>query len=271
MSDKSSVITSSTNPTVKYIRSLHRRRVRYREQAFIAEGLRTIQEALKAGIQPAFLFQTPSMLEQTHARLVTAEAEKRGVSITTVSESVMAVMSDTVTPSGMLGVFAIPAPSIPRPADWVLVLDGLRDPGNTGTILRSALAAGVELVITAHGTVDVYSPKVVRAGMGAHFQLNLCLNQAWPQITPLLEGLRVLLAEPRGGIPYWQLDWQQPTALVIGGEARGVSSEAQQLVSEAVTIPMMEDSESLNAAIAASVLLFEAARQRLFSPDERVS
>lgn len=256
------MITSTANESVKYVRSLHRRRTRYREQVFIAEGLRTIEEAIRAGVQPAFLFHTPAMLELPRARLLVSQAETRGVQVKAVSEPVMAVMSDTVTPSGILAVLPMSEPSIPHPLTWALVVDRLRDPGNMGTILRSALAAGVELVITTRGTVDVYSPKVVRAGMGAHFRLNLFLNQPWRMIEDTLAGLHVLLAKPGEGSPYWKVDWRQPTALWIGGEAEGVSPEAERLATGAVTIPMREDVESLNAAVAASILLFEAARQR---------
>ena len=174
----------------------------------------------------------------------------------------MAVMSDTVTPPGILAVLPMSECLIPRPLTWVLVVDRLRDPGNMGTMLRSALAAGVELVITTKGTVDVYSPKVVRAGMGAHFALNLCVEQPWQAIEDSLEGLRVFLAKPRQGSAYWKVDWRQPTALCIGGEAQGASTNAERLATDAVTIPMREGVESLNAAVAASILLFEAARQR---------
>jgi TrmH family RNA methyltransferase len=191
-----------------------------------------------------------------------SQAHQQGVHVKVVSEPVMLAMSDTVTPAGILAVLPMRECSIPDPLTWVLVVDRLRDPGNMGTILRSALAAGIELVITSRGTVDVYSPKVVRAGMGAHFRLRLCLNQSWPRIRDILEGLRVLVAEPTGGVSYWEVNWGLPTALVIGGEARGAQTEVEKLATGHVTIPMRAGTESLNAAIAASVLLFEGARQR---------
>jgi TrmH family RNA methyltransferase len=258
----SSTITSTANDHVKYVRSLHRRRSRYREQLFIAEGLRAVEEAIKAGTQPAFLFHTPSVLQDARIRPLVSAAQERGVLVRAVSDPVMLALSGTVTPSGILAVFPMRECSIPHPLTWVLVVDRLRDPGNMGTILRSALAAGIELVITSKGTVDVYSPKVVRAGMGAHFRLQLCLNQSWASIGNMVEGLHVLVAEPTGGVPYWEIDWGVPTALVIGGEARGATSEADQLATGHVTIPMRAGTESLNAAVAASVLLFEGARQR---------
>lgn len=251
---------------MKYVRTLHRRRNRYRERKFIAEGLRTVEEAILAGTQPALLFHTPAVQHMPRVYSILSQAEEQGTSIKAVSEPVMQLIADTVTPSGILAVLPMRECALPSPLTWVLVIDSLRDPGNLGTILRSALAAGTELVITSKGTVDVYSPKVVRAAMGAHFHLNLCVHQNWSAIKRILSGVRVLVAKPGEGVPYWKVDWRQPTALVIGGEAEGTSPEAERLASSSVTIPMHKGIESLNAAVAASVLLFEAARQR-FHPD----
>ncbi len=263
--DRSNVIASTTNETVKYVRSLHRRSTRYQERAFIAEGVRAVEEGLRAGIQPAFLFCTPAVVDLPRVCSILSFAEQRGARIKAVSEPVMAAMADTVTPSGLLAVFPMLPFSAPSPLTWALVLDGLHDPGNLGTILRSALAARVELVVTTAGTVDVYSPKVVRAAMGAHFRLNLLVDAPWTAIEHTLHGLHVLVAAPRQGTPYWQVDWRQPTVLLIGGEAEGVGPEAGSMATGHVLIPMAEQVESLNAAVAASILLFEGARQRFYS------
>ena len=263
--DNPDAITSTTNESVKYVRSLHRKRTRYGERAFIAEGVRAVEEGIQAGIQPAFLFYTPLTLDSPRARSTVTQAQRQGVRIRAVTDPVMAAMADTVTPSGILAVFPMPPTTIPQPLTWALVVDGLRDPGNLGTILRSALAARIQLVVTTAGTVDAHSPKVVRAAMGAHFRLNLLVDPPWPTIDEALHGLRVLLAKPREGSPYWQVDWRQPTALLIGGEAEGVSTEAKKLATDYAMIPMAEQVESLNAAVAASILLFEGARQRFYS------
>lgn len=264
MVDHLNIIASTTNESVKYARSLHRRSIRYQERAFIAEGVRAVEEGIKAGLQPAFLFCTPAAMELPRARSILAQAELQGARIKAVSESVMAAMADTVTPSGVLAVFPMFSPSVPSPLTWALVLDGLRDPGNLGTILRSALAARIQLVITTAGTVDVYSPKVVRAAMGAHFRLSLLVDPPWVEVQGMLRGLCVVVAVPREGTPYWQVDWRQPTALLIGSEAEGIGVEGVKLATGRAMIPMAEEVESLNAAIAASVLLFEGARQRFY-------
>jgi TrmH family RNA methyltransferase len=258
------IIASTANESVKYVRSLHRRSTRHRERAFITEGVRAVEEGIQAGIEPAFLFHTPAVMDVPRVRALLVQAEQRGAKVKVVSERVMAAMADTVTPSGILAVFPMLPTSVPSPLTWALLSDGLRDPGNLGTILRSALAARVQLVVTTAGTVDVYSPKVVRAAMGAHFRLNLLVDPAWPAVEEALHGLCVLVGAPRQGTPYWQVDWRQPTALLIGSEATGISAQAERLATGYVMIPMEEQVESLNAAVAASVLLLEGARQRFY-------
>jgi TrmH family RNA methyltransferase len=142
-----------------------------------------------------------------------------------------------------------------------LILDLLRDPGNLGTILRSAEAAGVGQVILTPGTVDLYNPKVVRGGMGAHFRL-AATHLDWAAASARAVGRAVWLADMAGERRYDEVDWTAPSSLIVGGEAEGYSQEAASLATGTVRIPMEGGAESLNAAMAATVILFEAARQR---------
>ncbi|MGE5123438.1 MAG: TrmH family RNA methyltransferase, partial [Acidobacteriaceae bacterium] len=157
--------------------------------------------------------------------------------------------------------------TLPLPAelDFLLILDGIRDPGNLGTILRTAAAARIQAVLLAPGNVDAFAPKVLRAGMGAHFRLPIH-QLGWAHIEQLLAGspggMRIYLADAAGGIPYTRADFRTPLALLVGGEAAGAGHEAFSLASEKVQIPMPGGSESLNAGIAAGILLFEVVRQR---------
>ncbi len=157
----------------------------------------------------------------------------------------------------------VPEPVLPDRLDFLLVADELRDPGNLGTLLRSASAAGVQAVALTPGTTDAFNPKVVRAGMGAHFRLPV-VNLDWLHIRSLAEerSLRLYLADAQGGRPGWQLDLRAPVGLVVGGEAEGASRAARKFVDDIITIPMPGHIESLNAAIAGSILLFEVVRQR---------
>ncbi len=252
------MITSLANEKVKLARSLHRRRGREKERLFIVEGVRLCEELLRAGITPALLFYTPDVAAEGVKRLIEAFADvgKRGMA---ASQEVMRAISDTQTPQGVLAV--VPISEKPPGEGLLLIIDRLRDPGNLGTILRSAWAAGVGQVVTTKGTVDIYSPKVVRGAMGAHCHLSLAPDKEWKGIEPLLEGRQVLLADARGDVVYHEVDWSKPSTLIIGGEAEGASEEAKRLAHKRVYIPMPGGAESLNAAVAASIILFEAARR----------
>ncbi|MFQ5814330.1 MAG: TrmH family RNA methyltransferase, partial [Anaerolineae bacterium] len=263
------MITSVANEKVKYIRSLYRRRVRYRERHFVIEGVRLVEEAFRAGIVPALLFYSEGVDSTPGGRELLVEMQKVEAPAFAVSERVMKALADTVSPQGILAVVpfvelasppVLSAAEGPSPS-LSLVIDRLRDPGNLGTVLRSAHAAGVERVILAPKTVDPYNPKVVRGAMGAHFRLPI-ENLSWPEIAEALAGVQVLLADVRAERVYYEVDWTQPSALIVGGEARGVSREARELAAATIAIPMPGEAESLNAAVAASVILFEAARQR---------
>jgi TrmH family RNA methyltransferase len=255
------MITSTANEKVRYVRSLHRRPVRHRERRFFVEGLRLVEEMNQAGQEPAFVFHTEAFAARARGRkLLEALRASRG-EVLAVSDLVMRAIADTKTPQGILAVVPFPQPA-PREASLILILDRLRDPGNLGTIMRSAEAAGVERVITVKGTVDVFSAKVVRAAMGVHFRLPMLYDQKWEEIDDELEGRQVLLAEPGGELPYYEVDWTQPSALILGGEAHGPGREGRALADRTVTIPMRGGVESLNVATATSIILFEAARQR---------
>lgn len=258
------MITSPTNSRVKHVKSLHSQKGRQQAQYFIVEGLRLIEEALRAGNVPALMFYTPHLQESARGQALLALTSGASWQPTPVSDRVMHAMATTRTPQGVLAVFPWLALPWPEQPTLLLILDRLQDPGNLGSTLRAAEAAGVDGVLLSPGTVDVYNPKVMRGGMGAHFRLP-CRAAAWPDIAQATRGLQVWLAEVRGGRPYCQVDWSLPSALVIGGEAEGASAEAQQLTGQRVSIPMPGRAESLNAAVAAGIILFEAARQRSFA------
>lgn len=254
------MITSTSNDRVKYVHALSRRKTRQEEGRFVVEGVRLTEEALRAHARPEFLFYTAEVGERGQKLVERLHAV--GVACLEVTPGVMRFCSETETPPGLLVVLPIPALSQPRRPTLCLVADALRDPGNLGTLLRTAAAAGVDEVILGPGSVDAYNPKVVRGAMGAHFYLPMT-TMTWQGIASHLAGLAIWLADARGSMSYSQVDWAQPCALVVGGEAEGASPEADKLVSGRVSIPMQRGIESLNAAVAASVILFEAQRQRL--------
>jgi TrmH family RNA methyltransferase len=251
------VITSIHNDQVKYVRSLARRKVRQREGRFVVEGARLAEEVARAGLRPALLFYTEAWAASPAGQQLLPRLMPAGQGDWAVSDAVLAACADTETPQGVLAV--LPFLSLPARPGLILVLDQVRDPGNLGTILRSAEAAGVGQVILAHGTVDLYNPKTVRGAMGAHFRLPVA-SLGWPAIAGRLAGRAVWLADAAGETPYDQVDWAVPSALIVGGEAVGAGDQAAALATGRVSIPMAGGAESLNAAMATTVILFEAAR-----------
>ena len=254
------MLTSLANERVRYARSLQRERVRTRDRRFLIEGTRLVEEALRAGVRPVLAFYTQRLAASERGRALLEQLETASDAILPVTPAVMATLSETVTPQGVLAV--VPMSEAPLPAHGLLlVLDSLRDPGNVGTILRTAWAAGAGGVVVSRGTVDPYAPKVVRSAMGAHFHLPLRAGVGAVELASMLNGRQAFLADQHGR-PYWQVDWRGDRALIIGGEARG-SEVAAPLAQVRVAVPMVGGVESLNAAVAAGVLLFEALRQRM--------
>jgi len=173
----------------------------------------------------------------------------------------MVACSDTVAPQGILAVLPIPDLDRPEHPTFTLLLDRVRDPGNLGTILRTALAAGVEQVLLTPGTVDGSNPKVVRAAMGAHLHLPMATLR-WEGIAAAVTDCDVWLAAAGGEMDYTAVDWTRPVTLIVGGEATGAGERARSLAQGQVSIPMAAGVESLNTAVATAVILFEIARQR---------
>ena len=254
------MITSTSNERVKHVHALSRRKTRQEEGRFVIEGLRLIEEAIRANARPDFLFYTTELDER--GKKLVERLHASGVVCLDVTPGVMKFCSDTETPPGILAVLPFASSALPVRPMLSVVADALRDPGNLGTLLRAAAAAGADEVLLGPGTVDAYNPKVVRGAMGTHFRLPMA-QKTWPAIASHLNSLSLWLADARGAVTYTQVDWTKPCALIVGGEAEGASPEADKLATGRVSIPMQRGIESLNAGVAAAVILFEAQRQRM--------
>lgn len=249
------MITSLQNPRVKQIQALlSRARNRRKEGLIVLEGLRLIQDAIASGQQVQFLLYTEDHTTHPIIQQITAET-------LLISAEVMRHISDTQQPQGMIAVFTFPDRQLPAQPQRILILDAIRDPGNMGTILRSAAAAGTEAVLLSPDCVDAYNPKSLRAGMGAHFRIALA-TLPWDEIRAYCAGLHVYLADGYGDAVYTAVNWLSPWALIIGSEAHGAGEEARQMTQTRIAIPMAAETESINAALAAGIILFEAHRQR---------
>lgn len=258
-------ITSAQNPEVRRARSLHRRKGRQEEGAFLAEGVRLVAEAVGAGQRIRTLFMCPELLDIA-GRITADRWAEDAERAAELPAALLRLVADTETPQGVIAVFDLPDTALPPldPRDaLVLVLDAVRDPGNVGTLIRTAAAAGCTAVVTTFGTADAYAPKVVRAAMGAHFRLPVISDVAWEWLGPGLAALPATYAtDGDATLPYDAVDWTRGAAVVVGNEDRGVSPDATQWCIGSVVIPMLRDVESLNAAMSGAVVLFEAARQR---------
>jgi TrmH family RNA methyltransferase len=257
------MITSLANPKVKLVASLQSsRRARYRESQFVIEGTRLVQDALIAGLSPDLVLYTSDWAASDEATALLGIVEQSDIPRFAVGDEVLAHCSDTETPQGVVAVLPFPELEPPAEPSFLVVIDRLRIPGNLGTILRTAAAAGVEAVLLPPGNIDPFNPKVVRGGMGAHFRLPI-LRPGWDEIRAHLAGFDCWLASVARGQRYDRVDWRRRVVIIIGGEARGAGQRAEAAASGEVHIPMPGGMESLNAAVAAGVLFFEVVRQRL--------
>ena len=265
------LITSRRNPLVARLRALHQPRGRREQGLLLLEGTHLLQEVLRLGFSPERVVATPDWIER-HRPLLNAGS----LVVQPVAEEVLAAMATTEHPDGV--VLTLAAAALSRPgseAGFVLALDQLQDPGNLGTLLRTALAAGVDAVWLGGGA-DPWQPKVLRASAGAALAMPLRREADRGGLMPLLERaaaaghqLVATLVEngnsPAGGgtVPYWQLDWTQPTVLLLGNEGAGLHPDLAAMASRRVTIPHSGAVESLNVSVAAGPLLLERWRQRL--------
>jgi TrmH family RNA methyltransferase len=253
------VISSPQNPKVKLVRALAgRSRERREAEAFLAEGVRLVEEANTAGWPFRFALYSDDLNER--GRELVQKLRGRSIDVEQLDARLLQSLSETETSQGILAVLEDHELSIVDPPDFILIPDSVRDPGNLGTLLRTADAAGVQAILLPPETTDPFSPKVLRAGMGAHFHLPI-RTTGWSEIGDYTRGLKVYLADMHGA-SCWKVDFKSPLALIIGGEAAGASEPARKLAEWLVGIPMLGSAESLNAAVAGSVLMFEVLRQR---------
>lgn len=253
------MITSNQNPKIKLVRALLGRPKERREAgAFVVEGVRLVEEATKGDWRFEIVLYDETLSER--GRLQIEGLRLKGVDVEEVSPSVMKSISETEAPQGILAVVEYLQLPIPQSPNFILIPDQVRDPGNLGTLLRSAAASGVDAVLIPPETTDAFAPKVLRSGMGAHFRLPIH-EMSWDEIEKTVAGMKVYIAD-MDGQPFWETDLTKPIALIVGSEAEGVSDNARKVANGKISIPMKGETESLNAGVAGSVLMFEVIRQR---------
>lgn len=253
------MITSNQNSKIKLVRALlGRAKERHEAEAFVAEGVRLVEEAVKANWTCRFALYDETLSKRGMSQVESLKS--RGVDVEEVSASVMKSISETEAPQGILAVLEQTQLPLPDSPNFILIPDQIRDPGNLGTLLRSAAAAGVQTVLIPPETTDAFAPKVLRSGMGAHFRLPIH-SMNWEEIAKATTDMKIYVADMDGS-SCWEMNLSKSVALIVGNEAEGASESARKLANGKISIPMSGETESLNAGVAGSVLMFEVLRQR---------
>lgn len=256
------MVTSSANPRIVAARKLDQRKHRERQQRFLVEGLQLLAMGLDAGAQPVEAFYCREQWRGEQAPRLLDRLAGAGAAAYAVSEPVMAGLAEREAPQGLVATFRMldrrPAEVGLGPGDLVVVVDRLQDPGNLGTLVRTADAVGAAAVALLEPCVDLYDPKAVRGSMGSLFNLPVVRSRDPRELAAWVSsaGLRLIGADARLGPEYGQGLWKGGVALALGNEARGLSEDVRELVGGWARLPIAGRAESLNVAVAGGVLMY---------------
>lgn len=258
-------ITSSQNPLLKELKALRARKYREEKGLYTIEGIRFVEEALKEQAPIKKVIVSEKLETVNGGKALLLKLQTLGIDAVMLPDKLFAEVSDTENPQGvmaMVGMEEKPLDVILYKSDFIVVLDSVQDPGNMGTIIRTADAAGAGGVVLSSGCVDVYNPKALRSTMGSVFHIPVCRNSSLPELTTQLkqQGFKVCASHLQGTVPYYELSKPGKIAIIIGNEANGISDESAELADMLVRIPMPGRAESLNASVAAALLMYEVVR-----------
>lgn len=266
MSGKRTNITSASNAKIKQVIQLQKKR-KERESTglFPAEGIRLFQEIPSDRLDQIFVSE--SFLDREDAEELLSGLDDQEIFI--VKDSVFESMCDTKTPQGILALVRRQERTLEEilsisETPFFMMAENLQDPGNLGTILRTGEGAGITALILSKGTVDIYSPKVIRSTMGSLFRVPFLYVEDMAETAKLLQekGIQVYAAHLEGSVPYDEPDYRKPAALLVGNEGNGLTDRTAEACSRRIRIPMEGQVESLNAAMSAGILMYEVHRQR---------
>lgn len=257
-------LSSKHHRLVRLRRLLRRRTLREAERKFVIEGPRSIESALACGIELEALYFEESANEL--AKKVLLEAARIGYRAYHVADGTLDRVADAVTAQSVFAVASfvdVSLSALPL-GSLVAVMVGVRDPGNAGTIIRSALAAGVSAVIMCEQCVDLYNPKTVRSSAGALFSVPISVVGSLGEVVEYLkdDGYRVFGTSSHAERSYWESDLSGKSAILLGNEGEGLAAVQESLTDLVIKVPIDNRAESLNVGVAASVIMFEARRQR---------
>lgn len=261
------IITSPQNQKILEAKKLQQKKYREAQGQFITEGLRLTEEALKKG-QVVQVFYHESLLSTERGIQLLKGLSAQTKQIDQVSTRALLAICETETPQGIVAIVRKTAVQLddlkPQGKGPLVLLDGLQEPGNLGGILRTLWAVGGEGLLCLEGTTDPYNSKAVRASMGGVFSVPIVQNLYWPQIKLWAEnlGYMIIAGDIHQAIDYRQIQWQAKTLLCIGNESRGLIHIPSEEKIIRVKLPLKNQAESLNAAVAAGILLYEAVRNQ---------
>lgn len=257
------MLTSLQNPLVKQLRKLHQTKERRQQQLFLLEGTHLLEAALTADRPLETLCHTIAW--QTKHPLMWEQAQQLAQRVELVSADVLRAIATTVEPDGVVATVERTSAPAPVFTSLGLVLETVQDPGNLGTMIRTAVAAGADGLLLSADSVDFDHPKVLRSSAGQWFQLPMAAssNLQAELIHYQQQGMQIVATLPTATLAYWEVDLRQPTLILMGNEGGGLSPELAAIADRQVTIPLSPGVESLNVAIAAALILYEAKRQRV--------
>lgn len=267
------LITSSQNPEIKLYVFLLKKKYRDRTEMIPLEGVRLIEEALQQEVEFTSVLYSEELLKRLKGKelLQTISIRQPGVRILNIAKGLLKETADTENPQGILAVVKKPEYYLSQVTEsknpFVLVISGVQDPGNLGSIIRTASAALVSGVIVTRGTVDIYNPKTLRGTMGAIFQVPVVVVKDVQSIISYLQdcNIQIVVTDLEGEVSCFQANLTVPTAVVFGSEAFGVSEEFKNAADLLMKIPLLGPAESLNVSVSAGVIVYEGIRQRYFS------
>lgn len=242
-------------------RDLGRRKAREKHSLFVAEGVRSVEELLRSGLPVRGALVAPQLASAPRGQALRENLDAAGVEIAEVSEKDFRSAAETESPQGVIAIGEIPTRSLDTLEMGgkvrLLLLDGVQDPGNVGTIVRTAAALGATATIALPGTVDLWNPKVIRSSMGAQFH-HAAFHASIEQILTFLERERIeLWAAAADGEPLNSSAAPARVAIAVGNEGAGVSPEMRAIAGRSVSLPISSGVESLNVAVAAGIILYE--------------
>lgn len=261
-------ITSSSNPKIKEALDIKNRRSKYKSNAFIIEGPHLIEMAIASGHQIKEVFFTNTFSAKKDGQRLLRQISKYTNDIFEITERLLSKLTDTETPQGILAIASYTPKNLEdirfRSVPLIVIIDGVQEPGNLGTIIRTSDAAGADAVIILKGTCDVFMQKTLRATAGSIFNMPIVHAETGALLEWLAsKGIRLSVTAVDGRTSIFDADLKNAVAFVFGNEAHGVSSQMKKNADFILKIPIFGKAESLNVSTSAAVCLYEAVRQRL--------